>query len=133
MEIRVLTGEDYDRTLVKWWEDWEWSAPPKETLPDNGTGGFMVHKGDTNICAGFLYQTNSKIAWCEFVISNKDYKEKDRGEAIELLINAISLTAKEQGYKAVWTSLRHKALIKRYEKNGFKQANTDCVEMVKIL
>lgn len=130
MKVRTLDSDDYN-TLVKWWEDWGWDAPSKELLPDSGTGGLMVSNDDEeDICAGFLYQTNSKIAWCEFVISDRYYKKSDRSKAIELLIKAIGLTAKEQGYKALFTSLNHQGLINTYERCGFIKSSKNCVEMV---
>ena len=73
--IRLLEDGDYENTLVKWWNDWKWDAPAKDFLPQEGRGGIMVSKDDVDICAGFLYFTNSKAAWCEFIVSNKDYKE----------------------------------------------------------
>ena len=60
MNIRKLVESDY-KTLCKWWEAWpDWSAPAKEFLPDNGTGGFMIEKNNKPIVAGFVYITNSK-------------------------------------------------------------------------
>ena len=133
MDIRLLQEADYDDTLVKWWSDWGWVAPPKESLPDNGVGGFMVSKDKQNICAAFLYQTNSKIAWMEFLVSNKEYRGSDRGEAIELLVTAISAQAKEYGFTMLYTSTNHKVLAKRYEKCGYKESSKNCTEMIKIL
>lgn len=45
-------------------------------LPENGTGGYIVEKGEIPIVAGFLYTTNSKVGWMEWVISNKNIKTK---------------------------------------------------------
>ena len=43
LNIRMLKNSDWD-TLVKWWEAWpEWKTPPKDMLPENGTGGFIVY------------------------------------------------------------------------------------------
>ncbi len=133
MDIRLLEEGDYDGTLEKWWSDNGFPAPPKDSLPDNGTGGFMVHKDGNNICAGFLYQTNSKTAWCEFIVADRNYRDSDRGEAIELLITAISLQAKDLGYTTIYTSLTHPVLMKRYEKCGYKTGSQRCTEMIKIL
>ena len=41
----------------------------REALPENGLCGLMVEKGDKKILAGFLYTTNSKGAWVEYIIS----------------------------------------------------------------
>jgi hypothetical protein len=57
--IRKLDENDYDQTLVRWWNDWGWTPPSKDFLPDNGAGGIMVLEGDEPICAGFIYITNS--------------------------------------------------------------------------
>ena len=47
--IRKLTENDWD-TLVSWWGDWPgWVNPPKDFLPDNGTGGLMVEKNNIPI------------------------------------------------------------------------------------
>ena len=54
LNIRRLEESDWD-TLVSWWDEWpEWTAPPKDFLPDNGKGGFMVENNNTPIVAGFL-------------------------------------------------------------------------------
>ena len=43
-KARALTTKDWD-TLVEWWDWWPgWVAPPKDFLPNHGTGGFMVEK-----------------------------------------------------------------------------------------
>lgn len=131
--IRTLTEKDYVQTLTKWWDDWGWQAPPIEALPSNGEGGFMVTKGDHEICAGFLYFTNSSLAWLEFVISNKEYKESDRADAILFLIDNLCLAAKENNYKAIWTCVKHPSLIKKYEANGFIKTDLNATEMIKQL
>lgn len=131
--IRLLNESDYDDVLVNWWKDWRWQAPPREILPNNGTGGFMISKGDVDICAGFVYFTNSGISFCEFIVSNFKYKNKDRHDAIELLINTISESCKEAGYKAVWTCLVNKSLIDKYKNCGFNETQKNCTEMIKLL
>lgn len=87
LNIRKLKESDWE-TLCSWWDEWpEWQNPPRDFLPDNGKGGLMVEK-DVPIVAGFIYYTNSKGALLEWVVSNPDYKEADRKQAIALLINA---------------------------------------------
>ena len=53
LNIRPLNETDYDETLVGWWKDWKWDAPPKDFLPENGSGGMIVLDGDEPVCAGF--------------------------------------------------------------------------------
>ncbi len=86
--IRKLKESDWD-TLVKWWDSWpEQMAPPKTFLPENDTGGLIVEKDKQPIVAGFLYFTNSQAVLLEWIVSNPEYRDTDRQEAIELL-NAI--------------------------------------------
>lgn len=133
MEVRFLKENDYD-TLCEWWKDWRWTPPPADMLPQDGKGGVMICKGDVGICAGFVYFTNSKTAWIEFIVSNFQYKEKDRHEAIELLINVLTDMIKDMGdYKYIYTSLKSKSLIDRYVNCGFQLGSTNCNEMIKVL
>ena len=133
MDTRWLKEDDYETTLTEWWSDWKFASPLKANLPDNGLGGLMVSNNGINICAGFLYQTNSKTAWIEFVVSNKKYRENNRGQALELLINVLSIKASELGYTHIYTSLTHPVLMKRYEQCGFIAASKGCTEMIKVL
>ena len=40
--IKPLSSTDYDDILVNWWNDWGWTPPTKDFLPDNGKGGVMI-------------------------------------------------------------------------------------------
>lgn len=116
---RALTTKDWD-TLVEWWDWWPgWVAPPKDFLPNHGTGGFMIEKNNTPIVAGFVYFTNSKAAWIEYIISNPKYKEDDRPESIEFLLTELENFIKSMGYTYMFTSLQSKSLIKTHKKLGW--------------
>lgn len=128
-EFKAVTEEIYNDTLVKWWGDWNWTAPPFDILPDTG---FIISKGDADICAGFIYFTNSKIAWLEYIVSNKKYVDKDRKDALLLLINTLSLFAKDNGFNYIYASLKNESLINKYAKCGFIKGDTNCTEMIKI-
>ena len=129
--LRYVTKEDYSDILCKWWPDWGWDAPPLDMLPKIG---FMIsNQREEDICAGFLYKTDSKVCWLEYVVSDKNYKREDRSRAITLLINHLSDKAKEEEFKYIYTSLKSKPLIKKYESCGFIKGDDACLEMVKIL
>jgi hypothetical protein len=116
LNIRRLQESDWD-TLIKWWEWWpEWVNPAKDFLPDNGTGGLMVEKNNQPIVAGFIYYTNSKGALLEWIVSNPEYKEKDRKQALELLITSAEAVCKSQGVKYLFSIGRNKHLIGVHEK-----------------
>ena len=58
-------------------------------------------------------------------------KEKDRKEAIELLIETLSLIANDKGCKYIFTSIKNESLIKSYERSGYLIGSTNCTEMIK--
>jgi hypothetical protein len=132
MQVRALKEEDYDQILVKWWRQWRWTPPAREMLPDNGRGGFIIYDGDVPVVAGFLYQTNSKMAWVEWVISDFDYKDKDkRKEAISMLLAYLEGLAKAMGKKALYSLLKSKPLIEAYKLAGYESTETGYTEMIK--
>ena len=133
-EIRPLNEEDYDTYLYKWWSDWGWTAPVKDFLPDNGKGGIMVLDDGEPICAGFIYLTNSKVSWVDFIISNKEYRKKPhRKNAIGLLIETLTNLAERNGSKFCYALIKQKGLQDTYKKLGYIKADSYTSEMIKIL
>lgn len=131
-KIRYIRDEDYE-TLCEWWEWHRFPAPLKICLPDNGNNGLIISKNGVDICGGFVYQTNSKMAWIEYIVSNPKYRESDRNEAINYLIEMLCNLAKEQGFLVAFTSIKNESLIKRYEDSGFLKGSGGTLEMIKIL
>ena len=124
LNIRRLQESDWE-VLPTWWEKWEgWKTPDREALPDNGLCGLMVHKGDKKILAGFMYTTNSKGAWVEYIISDPDYREKDRQKALDLFVKA-------QGFKYILFVGKNKNLINTFENNGWFVDKTPSYELMK--
>lgn len=128
-KVRQLKESDYDQ-LLKWWSWWNFTAPPKECLPQNGTCGLMITKDGIDICAGFIYFTNSKIAWIEFIVSNPEYRDKDRREAIETLIIELSNIIRNKKFHVVFTTLVKKSLMDRFETCGFVKGDTGSTQMI---
>jgi len=129
--IRKLETSDWG-TLVKWWDSWpEWVAPPKTFLPENGTGGLIVEKDKQPIVAGFLYFTNSQAVLLEWIISDPEYKNKDRQEAIELLINMAEEICKKQGQVHMFSIGRNKHLIETHKKLGWSVDSKPSHEIIK--
>lgn len=128
-KIRLLKDKDYP-TLLKWWMFWRFPAPKKEYLPDNGCGGIMVYKENIEICAGYLFFTNSKMAWLEYIVSNNEYKDKDRKDALSFLINELTQIAKAKGFEIVFTSVKNENLKKRYLECGYSIGSENTTEMI---
>ena len=133
LSIRMLKDSDWE-TLVKWWDSWpEWQAPPKDFLPDNGKGGFMVEKNDELIVAGFLYTTNSKAALLEWIVSNPEYRDDDRKQALELLIEGAESVCKKQGINYIFSIGRNKNLMETHKKLGYLIDDNHSYEITKKL
>ena len=131
--VRPLNENDYDAILKGWWEDWKWQAPQKDFLPDDGKGGIIVLDGEEPICAGFMYATNSKVAWVDWIISSKSYRGEGRKEAIKLLVETLTNICKNTGYKYSYALIKHPSLIDTYVDLGYIKADGYTSEMIKVL
>ena len=127
--IRRLKESDY-ATISKWWKAWKWPVLPKTFLPDTG---FIVEKNNIGIVSGYVYMTNSKAALLEWIVSNPEYRESDRKDAITLLIQAVERVLKDQGIKHVFTIGRHKSLINKHKELGWTVDENPSHEIVKNL
>ena len=93
----------------------------------------MIYKDTTPVVAGFIYFTNSDAAVVEWVISNPEYKDQDRKEAVELLLQVIEEVCKKQGKKYLFTIGRNKHLIETHKKLGWEVDDKPSHEIVKII
>lgn len=136
MNIRKLKESDWG-TLQDWWNNWpDWVPPQKDFLPDNGTGGLIVEKNNTPIIAGFIYfALNSKASFFEWVIANPKYKDKDRDEAIKLLITTAEEFAKSNGkkYMCSFVGKQNPRLLKTHKELGWDLGQVTSYELTKVL
>ena len=78
--------------------------------------------------------TNSKVAWVDWIISNKKYIDKPkRKSSLILLIDTLTNAAKNAGNKFTYALIKHDGLIKTYEKLGYTQGDSYTKEMIKLL
>ena len=132
--IRELQDNDYEDILVEWWQQWGWEPPQKDFLPRDGKGGIIVYDDETPICAGYMYITNSKVAWVDWIISNKEYTKKpQRKDAIKLLVSALTEICKNTGSKYVYALIKNQSLIGTYEELGYIKGDSYTSEMIKVL
>lgn len=132
--FKQIEEDDYD-TLCEFWKFWKFPIIPKEFLPENGTGGIKIcNEHDDIICAGFLYQTNSKIAWIEFIVSNPEIKDKKvRHDSQIELISLLVVEAEEKGFKAVFSSVVNPSLINKFAEVGFTKNKSNSTELMMAL
>ena len=132
MNTRTLTESDWE-TLSDWWKAWKWPVMAKDMLPDNGTGGIMVENEGENIVAGFLYWSNSKLVWLDWIISNPKVSRDIRQEAIKKLILTAEHMTKEAGSKYMMSISRSNSLLKTHEQMGWSVDKTPSHEMIKVI
>jgi len=132
MNTRTLTESDWE-TLSDWWKAWNWPVMTKDMLPDNGTGGIMVENKGENIVAGFLYWSNSKLVWLDWIISNPKVSRDIRQEAIKKLILTAEHMTKKAGSKYMMSISRSNSLLKTHEQMGWKVDKTPSHEMIKVI
>ena len=132
LNFRPLKEEDY-KTICEWWKWWRWPVIPREMLPDKGKSGFIVEKNNIPIVTAFLYLTNSTGALLEWIVSNPEYREDDRKEAIELLITNAEDVCKNMGITYMFSIGRSKHLMKTHEKLGWQVDKKPSYEIIKNL
>lgn len=118
LSLRALKESDYE-DMCSWWKWWRWPEISKATLPMNGMGGLMVYKDEILIAAGFLYLTNSNVALIEFIVSNPNYRQSDRKDALEVLIMGLEDVARSQGRDTIVSFARNKSLMNIHEKLNY--------------
>ena len=71
----------------------------------------------------FIWFTNSKIAWFGFPISDPKYKEKNKSEAVDILITCVEKVCKDAGSKVMFTYLNQDSNytkgVERYKDLGW--------------
>ena len=86
-KIRPVMVEDRD-ILINWWESYDHMlVPNQELLPENGQSGLVIEKEGRIMAAAFVYLTNSDMGYIDFMVSDPNYKGRDRFEMITMLIN----------------------------------------------
>lgn len=130
-KARQLTEEDYP-TLLKWWADNRFPPVAQHALPLNGTGGLMVSIDGKDVCAGFIYDTNSSLAWLEFIVMDFNLKDRKlRKQAKTYLIENLCKLLPNK--KAIFTSVKNDGLIDSLIDSGFIVGSKNTVEMIKPL
>lgn len=114
---RVIRGtKEFDELFIMactWWSFWKFTPPPVEFLPMNM---LCAYNGDVPACIGFLYSTDSKIAWLEFIVSNPGASKEDRHDGLEMLLSSTKILASALGFGAIFTTSRNQSLNKKLEK-----------------
>lgn len=116
--------------LSGWWQAWGWDPVPFEFLAPTG---FIISKDGKDICASWLYCTDTPICWHENFISDKGAAKDDRDGALDYLIAAVDEQARVMGFRVICSAVKHNGLMRRLEKHGFNQTDTGMTHFIKGL
>lgn len=127
MEIRKFEPDQDYEEVASWWKAHKWPAIPLDMLPKTG---FIVEEPRGKMCAGWLYKTDSKIAWIEFIVSSPHTMQEIRGKSLDLLMVRLVETAKSMGFKSIFSSINNPRLVDRYKKHGFIETEKNMSNMI---
>jgi hypothetical protein len=130
LQIRTLKESDWE-TMQSWWKAWGWPEVTKELMPLEGLGGLMIEKDGVAIASGFLYLTNSKVAWTEWIVSDPEYRQEDRAEALAMLVSGLEEIAISAGYKIILSVGRNKGLLNIHKELGYTVDDSPSYEISK--
>lgn len=97
-----LNEEDY-AVVCGMMNGWGMNALHRRMLSENGA---IISKDGIDACSGWLYQSDSKIAWIEWVVMNKEAPKEIRTGALDFLYETLFNRAKELGFEVIM-SLSH--------------------------
>ena len=147
LQVRKLQQTDWD-FLPSWWEAYGQEVPMRGFLPaahninykdgqifeipedSLGMGGFMVCKGNDPIAAMWLWITNSKTAIPAVVIADKSYRDTDRSDALQLLIDFTTDFAKTLGAKFAYSWAKEGVLLEKYLETGYTKDEAQSYELI---
>jgi hypothetical protein len=130
LQVRSLQESDWE-TMQAWWEAWGWPEVTKDLMPLDGLGGLMIEKNGVAIASGFLYLTNSKVAWTEWIVSDPEYRQEDRAKALSMLVSGLENIAVSAGYKIILSVGRNKGLLNIHKELGYTVDDSPSYEISK--
>ena len=107
INFRSFQKGDYE-TCVEWWK-WWWgqhdAEPIRRGFLPKDERCFIIEKDNTPIAATFLILCYDipAIAWTTYLVSNPNYREKDRRGLIEILIKNVEKEAEKYGVLQLFT------------------------------
>jgi len=113
MNVRLVTKEDF--SMIESWCH-GWNVPKVTNVCSNL--GYIVD----DVAAGWLYITNSPVAFVEHLITNPKSGIKLRNKALDLVVLHIANVAKDMDFKHLIGITNLDVIRKRAEKLKF---NTD--------
>src|SRR6478609_4128412 len=109
--IEPFRYSQHAEMVSKWGDKYKFPLPPYQFLPNRG---YVV---DDTAC-GFLYNTDSRLGWIEWVFANPEKTAEERKRCLDILFKTLIETAKELGMEAIFSAASHEGyreVLKRCE------------------
>lgn len=113
MKVELYNEVKHYDMLKKWYADHGQAILDKNLIPKIG----LIMDG---IVAGFLYQTDTKLAIIENYVSDKNSTKKQREEAIIALTQGLYEIAKQLGCTTVISFTNNKGLLEKQKDLGYE-------------
>src|SRR5688500_8750332 len=117
MEVEPYDPIEHRSMLQHWCVQRELPATSLDILPTRG----CIVRG---IAAGFLYQTDSQVAFLEGIISNPESDDSDRDKALDVIFLALFDIAAALGFTFVWGFTCRPEVVTRAQRLGFQVDDT---------
>lgn len=114
--------------ICVWWQAHRWQVLPRSMLPSNGV---VISVDGVPAVAGFLYLTDSKISWLEWIVGNPEMSPFVRRPAIKKLLEVMTQLSDSLGYRVMFSSLSHRGLMTLYEEAGFEKTDTEMTNFMR--
>ena len=134
INFRSFKEGDYE-TCCEWWK-WWWKRTglnpvQRALLPDNERC-FIIEKNGVPIAAYFLLVFEFRlVAFTTYLVSNPEYKDNDRKEAVELLITTAEEFVRQSGKSYIFSIGRNASLIETHKKLGYSVDPKPSHEIIK--
>ena len=128
LTYRHIKEEDFEN-IEKWLKFWK---PNDIFIRDMyPSTGLVIYDSYTNtdLYAGFLWLSNSKLAQIGFIVRNPYTKIKNK-QTLKLLINGLFLYAKELGYDYVISEAESEHLKNVFESIGMIKTSSGVSEYI---
>jgi hypothetical protein len=116
--VRPIRVEDYV-DLIEWWKSYDHvEIPSSDLLPNSGLGGLAIEKNGKMIAAAYVYLTNSAMGYIDFLVSDPNYKGKDKFKILLKLMEDCTAVALQQGCRIVWAMTTYQVMADIAEEMG---------------
>lgn len=108
--IRYVREQHFEQ-VREWLRNWNEDIVPRG-LPENG---FII----PGKAAGFLYRTDSSVAWIENLVAAPGLDRQERNLAVDAIVAAVVERARELGFEVLMGYTSLEAVLNRAERFGF--------------